>query len=32
MGAKAQHAPIQQLVVNMKDELERVKELLLNVL
>lgn len=32
MGAKAQFAPIQQLVVNMKDELERVKELLLNVL
>lgn len=32
MGAKAQNAPIQQLVVNMKDELERVKELLLNVL
>lgn len=32
MGAKAQNAPIQQLVVSMKDELERIKELLLNVL
>lgn len=32
MGAKAQYAPIQQLVVNMKDDLERIKEQLLNVL
>jgi len=32
MGAKAQYAPIQQLVVSMKDDLERIKEQLLNVL
>ena len=32
MGAKAQYAPIQQLVVGMKDDLERIKEQLLNVL
>jgi len=32
MGAKAQYAQIQQLVVNMKDNLERIKEQLLNVL
>lgn len=32
MGAKAQFAPIQQLVINMKDDLERIKEQLLNVL
>jgi len=32
MGAKAQYAPIQQLVVSMKDDLEKIKEQLLNVL
>ena len=32
MGAKAQYAPIQQLVVGMKDDLEKIKEQLLNVL
>lgn len=32
LGAKANHAEIQRLVVQMKDELEKVKEQLLNVL
>ncbi len=32
MGAKANYAPMQQLVVQMKDELEKVKEQILNVL
>lgn len=32
MGAKANYAPMQQLVVQMKDELEKIKEQLLNVL
>lgn len=31
MGAKANHVPIQKLVVEMKDELEKVKEQLLNI-
>lgn len=31
MGAKANHVPIQRLVVEMKDELEKVKEQLLNI-
>lgn len=32
IGSKSNHAPMQQLVVQMKDELEKVKEQLLNVL
>src|SRR5690606_19993203 len=32
IGSKANHAGIQQLVVQMKDELEKVKEQLLNIL
>ncbi len=32
MGSKANHAAIQQLVVQMKDELEKIKEQMLNVL
>lgn len=31
MGAKAQHSSIQKLVVSMKDELEKIKEQVLNV-
>ena len=32
MGSKANHAEIQQIVINMKDELEKAKEQILNVL
>jgi uncharacterized protein (TIGR00255 family) len=32
LGAKANHAEIQQLVINMKDELEKAKEQILNIL
>ena len=32
LGSKASHAEIQRLVVEMKDELERIKEQILNVL
>ncbi|MCD6332358.1 MAG: YicC family protein [Bacteroidales bacterium] len=32
LGSKAGNAPIQKIVVNMKDELEKIKEQLLNVL
>ena len=32
IGSKANYAPMQQLVVEMKDELEKIKEQLLNVL
>ncbi len=32
IGSKANYAPMQQLVVQMKDELEKVKEQMLNVL
>jgi uncharacterized protein (TIGR00255 family) len=32
LGSKANHTEIQRLVVEMKDELERVKEQILNVL
>lgn len=32
MGSKANHADIQQLVINMKDELEKAKEQILNIL
>ncbi|UOB19188.1 YicC/YloC family endoribonuclease [Abyssalbus ytuae] len=32
MGSKANYAPLQQIVVQMKDELEKVKEQILNVL
>ena len=32
LGSKANYAPMQQLVVQMKDELEKIKEQLLNVL
>ncbi len=32
IGSKANYAPMQQLVVNMKDELEKIKEQALNVL
>lgn len=32
LGSKANHAPMQQLVVQMKDELEKIKEQLLNAL
>jgi len=31
-GSKANYAPMQQLVVQMKDELEKIKEQLLNAL
>jgi uncharacterized protein (TIGR00255 family) len=31
MGAKANHVPIQKIVVQMKDELEKIKEQLLNI-
>ena len=32
LGSKANFAPMQQLVVQMKDELEKIKEQVLNVL
>ena len=32
IGSKASHAPIQKIVVQMKDELEKIKEQLLNIL
>jgi uncharacterized protein (TIGR00255 family) len=32
LGSKANHAPIQKLVVEMKDELEKIKEQILNIL
>ena len=32
IGSKANHAPVQKLVVNMKDELEKIKEQLLNII
>ena len=32
LGAKANHAEIQQIVINMKDELEKAKEQVLNIL
>ena len=32
LGSKANHTDIQKLVVEMKDELERIKEQILNVL
>jgi uncharacterized protein (TIGR00255 family) len=32
LGSKANFAPMQQLVVQMKDELEKIKEQLLNAL
>ncbi|NNE26799.1 MAG: YicC family protein [Saprospiraceae bacterium] len=32
LGAKAQHSEIQQIVVNMKEELEKIKEQVLNIL
>jgi uncharacterized protein (TIGR00255 family) len=32
MGSKANHAEIQQIVINMKDELEKAKEQILNIL
>jgi len=32
LGSKANHVEIQRLVVEMKDELERIKEQILNVL
>ena len=32
LGSKANHAPMQQIVVQMKDELEKMKEQILNVL
>jgi len=32
LGSKANHAAIQKLVVEMKDELEKIKEQVLNVL
>ena len=32
LGAKANHADIQQIVINMKDELEKAKEQILNIL
>ena len=32
IGSKANHAELQKIVVQMKDELEKVKEQLLNVL
>ena len=32
IGSKANYAPMQRLVVQMKDELEKIKEQMLNVL
>ena len=32
IGSKANYAPMQQIVVQMKDELEKIKEQMLNVL
>jgi len=32
LGAKANHAEIQQIVITMKDELEKAKEQVLNIL
>jgi uncharacterized protein YicC (UPF0701 family) len=32
LGSKANHAGIQQIVIRMKEELEKIKEQLLNVL
>lgn len=32
MGAKAQYSPLQKIVVNMKDNLEKIKEQLANVM
>ena len=32
IGSKSNHAPMQKMVVQMKDELEKIKEQLLNVL
>ncbi len=32
IGSKANHAPVQKLVVGMKDELEKIKEQLLNII
>ncbi|GIZ14385.1 YicC/YloC family endoribonuclease [Capnocytophaga catalasegens] len=32
LGSKANHAPMQQIVVQMKDELEKIKEQILNIL
>ena len=32
LGSKANHAEIQQIVINMKDELEKAKEQVLNIL
>jgi len=32
LGSKAQHPEIQQIVVQMKDDLEKIKEQLLNIL
>ena len=32
IGSKANYAPMQKMVVQMKDELEKIKEQLLNVL
>jgi len=32
LGSKAQHSDIQRLVVGMKDELEKIKEQVLNIL
>jgi hypothetical protein len=32
MGSKSNHAAMQQLVVQMKDELEQIKEQVLNIL
>jgi len=32
IGSKSNYAPMQQLVVQMKDELEKIKEQMLNVL
>jgi uncharacterized protein (TIGR00255 family) len=32
IGSKANHAPMQKLVIQMKDELEKIKEQSLNVL
>ncbi len=32
LGAKANHAEIQQIIINMKDELEKAKEQILNIL
>lgn len=32
MGSKSNYAPMQKVVITMKDELEKIKEQLLNVL